>query len=98
MENIVDIVTGVLKENGLQEDNSFQIVNKVAIFPKEYFCCFNHEIQAFETTENTISVHHYFASWSPWYRKLYFRCIKFAARFLGKERYLRLKRRIKRSR
>lgn len=95
IENIVDIVTEVLKTNGLREDNSFQIVNDVAVFPKEVFCCFNHEIQAFETTEDTVSVHHYFASWSPWYRKTYFRCIKVAAKLLGKERYLSLKRRIK---
>ncbi len=95
IENIVDIVTGVLKANGLREDNSYQVVKEVAIYPKETFCCFNHEIQAFELTKDTVSVHHYYASWSPWYRKLYFRCIKYAARILGKERYLRWKRVIK---
>lgn len=96
IENIVDIVTGILKNQGLIGNNTFQIINGVAIFPKEYFCCFNHEIQAFETTEKTVSIHHYYASWSPWYRKLYFRCIKAAAALLGKERYLKWKRRIKR--
>lgn len=95
VENIVDIVTGVLKKNGLEENNNFQIVEGVAVFPKEYFCCFNHEIQAFEITNDTVSVHHYYASWSPWYRKLYFRSIKVAAKVLGKDRYLRWKRRIK---
>lgn len=95
IENIVDVVTAVLNGQGLKGNNAFQIVNGVAVFPKEYFCCFNHEIQAFETTENTISVHHYFASWSPWYRRLYFRCIKEAAAILGKERYLKWKKRIK---
>ncbi len=95
IENIVDVVTGVLKRQGLQGNNTFQIVDGVAVFPKEYFCCFNHEIQAFEMTADTISVHHYFASWSPWYRRLYFRCIKVAAALLGKERYLRWKKRIK---
>lgn len=95
VENIVDVVTGVLKKQGLQGNNTFQIINGVAIFPKEYFCCFDHETQSFETTSETISVHHYFASWSPWYRRLYFKCIKVAARILGKERYLRWKKRIK---
>lgn len=94
IENIVDIVTQVLKEQGLKENNTFQVINGVAVFPKEYFCCFDHEIQAFETTEQTISIHHYFASWSPWYRKLYFRCIKISAAVLGKERYLNWKRKI----
>lgn len=94
-ENIVDVVTGVLKKQGLQENNTFQVVNGVAVFPKEYFCCFDHETQSFEVTDQTISVHHYFASWSPWYRKLYFRCIKLASAALGKDRYLRWKRKIK---
>lgn len=97
VENIVDIVTGVLKQHGLKENNTFQVINGVAVFPKEYFCCFNHEIQAFETTENTVSVHHYFASWSPWYRRAYFKCIKIAAAVLGKERYLKWKHMIKRT-
>lgn len=95
IENIVDVVTAVLNGQGLKGNNAFQIINGVAVFPKEYFCCFNHEIQAFETTGDTISVHHYFASWSPWYRRLYFRCIKMAAAILGKERYLKWKKRIK---
>lgn len=95
LENIVDVVTGVLKKQGLKENNTFQVINKVAVFPKEYFCCFDHETQSFEITGQTVSVHHYFASWSPWYRKFYFRCIKTAASILGKERYLRWKRKIK---
>ena len=92
MENIVDIVTSVLDHNGLIRNNTFQIVSGVAVFPKEYFCCFNHEIQAFEIGENTISIHHYVASWSPWYRRAYFRTIKYTARLLGKKRYLKCKR------
>lgn len=95
LENIVDIVTGVLKQYGLKENNMFQIVKGIAVFPQDYFCCFNHETQAFETTDNTISVHHYFASWSPWYRRAYFKCIKIAAAMLGTEKYLKWKRRIK---
>lgn len=95
IENIVDIVTGVLDRNGLIHDNSYQTVMGVAIYPKEVFCCFNHEIQAFETTPETISIHHYYASWSPWYRKTYFKMIKYVARILGKDNYLRIKRRIK---
>lgn len=95
-ETIVDVVTDILKKQGLKGNNTFQIINEVAVFPKDFFCCFNHEIQAFELSANTISIHHYCASWSPWHRKLYFRCIKIVAALLGKERYLRWKRYIKR--
>lgn len=96
IENIVDIVTGILEEKGLVKDNSFQIVENVAIYPKEYFCCFDHETQSFDIKEETISIHHYAASWSRWNRKLYFKMIKVAALILGKERYLKIKRMIKR--
>ena len=96
IENIVDIVTGILEEKGLVKDNSFQVVENVAIYPKEYFCCFDHETQSFDIKEETISIHHYAASWSRWNRKLYFRTIKVAAQILGKERYLKIKRMIKR--
>lgn len=95
VENIVDIVTGVLDRNGLQKNNSFQVIKDIAVYPKEYFCCFNHEIQDFEIQEETISVHHYAASWSPWYRRAYFKTIKVAAKILGKEQYLRIKGKIK---
>lgn len=95
MENIVDIVTAILDKNGLIKNNSFQIVEGIAVYPKEYFCCFNHETQDFEICKETISIHHYAASWSSWQRRSYFKMIKMAAKILGKERYLKIKRKIK---
>ncbi len=93
-ENIVDVVSGILLKNGLMVNGEFQMAEKVAIYPRDYFCCFNFETQAFETTENTVSVHHYFASWTPWRRRVHFRIVKIIAMLLGKKRYLRLKRKI----
>ena len=95
-ENIVDIVSEVLIKGGLKINGEFQIVENVAIYPRDYFCCFNFETQGFETTENTVSVHHYFASWTPWQSRLHFKIIKLVAAVLGKERYLWLKRKIMR--
>lgn len=94
IETIVDIVTDVLIENGMTANNEIQTVMDTVIYPKEYFCCFNHETQNFDITPDTISIHHYAASWSSWYRKAYFRTIGSVARILGKERYLRLKHKI----
>lgn len=93
-ENIVDIVSEVLIKGGLKINGEFQIVEKVAIYPRDYFCCFNFETQGFETTKNTVSIHHYFASWTPWKRRLHFKIIKLAATILGRERYLWIKRKI----
>lgn len=93
-ENIVDVVSNVLVENGLEINGEFQVVGGAAIYPRDYFCCFNFETQGFETTENTVSIHHYFASWTPLSRRIHFKLIKWAALILGKERYLWLKKKI----
>ncbi len=94
-ENIVDVVSSVLARGGMKVNGEFQMVGKVAVYPMDYFCCFNFETQGFEITDNTVSIHHYFASWTSWHSKLHFKIIKVVAAVLGKERYLSLKRRIK---
>jgi len=91
IENIVDIVSEVFVKDGLKINGEFQMVGQVAVFPQDYFCCFNHEIQDFDITEHTISIHHYLGSWAPWYNRFYFKMIKFAAAVLGKDRYLAIK-------
>lgn len=95
-ETICDIVTGLLVRNGLQINDTLQTICDVTIYPSNYFCCFDHETQSFDIQPHTVSIHHYFASWSPWYRKAYFKCIKYAVKILGKKRYLKIKRLIKR--
>lgn len=94
-ETIVDIVTGLLIKNGLKPNNTFQMVAGIAVYPRDFFCAFNREIQNFELTDNTVSIHHYAASWSTWYRRLRFQMIKWTAVILGKETYLKLKRMFK---
>lgn len=93
-ENIVSIVTGILKSHGLRCNNTFQSIDGVAVYPSDFFCCYDFETQSFSITPETISIHHYFASWFPWYKKMYFKCIKYAAIVLGKERYMKLKRKL----
>ncbi len=92
--NIVDIVSDIFRKNGLKDDGKFQVVEQVAIFPQDYFCCFNFETQGFDKTENTVSIHHYSASWTPWGSRLHFKLIKLVAIVLGKDKYLALKRKI----
>lgn len=97
IENVVELLTGILKEAGLQGNNEEQVVAGVRILPTEYFGCYNHEIQQYEKTDNTISIHHYHASWVPWYRIFKYKVIiRTVASILGKERYLRIKHAIKR--
>lgn len=91
---ICDIVTGLLVQNGMRNDDTCQNVNGVVVFPPDYFCCFDHETQHFSLTENTVAIHHYAASWSNWRRKSRFRLIWLLAEILGPERYKKLKHRL----
>ncbi len=96
IKNVCEVLTDILNEEGLIGNNTDQTVAGVRVMPKEYFGCYNHEIQAYEKTENTVSLHHYHASWVPWYRILKYKIIKYIAKLLGKERYLKIKYAIKR--
>ena len=90
-ETICDIVTKVLVSSGLRKDGSLQLIENVKVFPADYFCGFDHETQHFIITSNTVSIHHYAASWAPWYRKVRFKVIKIIAGIIGPERYKRIK-------
>lgn len=97
ISNVVELLSEILVEEGLKGNNTDQTVGGVRILPTEYFGCYNHEIQNFEKTENTISIHHYYASWIPWYRIFKYKVvIRYTAALLGKDRYLRIKHAIKR--
>ena len=51
IENIVDVVSGVLAGHGLKVNGEYQVVEGVAIYPQDYFCCFNFETQGFEAVK-----------------------------------------------
>lgn len=54
-----------LFNRGLMKDDSFQIVEKVAVFPIEYFSPFNVWTGRLNVTHNTYSIHHCDATWNP---------------------------------
>ena len=91
---VCDIITQILHKNGLICNNTRQTIECVQVLPVEYFCCFNHETQHFRITQNTISIHHYTATWSTWYRKAHFGSIRIIAGMLGPDRYLQIKHKI----
>lgn len=93
-KTIVAYGTEVLRRHGFAGGDRLQQVGTFTIYPAEYFCPFEHETQMMLVTPNTYAIHHYTATWSPWYRRLRFRCIGLAARLLGRRRYLALKHRI----
>ena len=61
---IVDRTTNVLLDFGLERVNSIQNVAGLYIYPKEYFCPKIMDSDEIVITENTVSIHHYDASWA----------------------------------
>lgn len=66
-ETVVKITTRLLCGKGLKAVRDVQEVAGVWIYPKEYFCPKDYKTGVMTITNNTVSIHHYDASWLPWY-------------------------------
>lgn len=66
-ETVVTITTDLLCKYGLKNISDIQEVAGVLIYPKEYFCPKDYATGRLDLTANTASIHHYDASWLPWY-------------------------------
>lgn len=62
---VVERVTDILKELGLEDKPGIQEVAGVYVYPSEFFNPTNLETGEVTITSNTRSVHHYGASWQP---------------------------------
>lgn len=66
-ETVVTITTRLLVRDGLKAINDIQEVDGVKIYPKEYFCPKDYSTGTLTITDKTKSIHHYDATWLPWY-------------------------------
>ena len=69
-ETVVTITTDLLCKYGLKNINDIQEVAGVLVYPKEYFCPKDWISGKITFTNFTYTIHHYDASWLPWYQKL----------------------------
>lgn len=63
LTTIVTITTNLLRKKGLQEKKEIQCVEGIWIYPEEFFCPINYYTGAKKITANTLTIHHYAASW-----------------------------------
>ena len=63
LTTIVKYTTDVLKKHGLAPSNNIQKIGDFYIYPKDYFNPINMSTGEISITDNTISIHHYAASW-----------------------------------
>lgn len=60
----VTIITGITKQNyGLKQNNQFQDLKYVTIYPNDYFCPKNHINGDIYLTNNSYCIHHFAGSW-----------------------------------
>lgn len=59
----VTIITNACLEKGLVQNNSFQVIEGFALYPKEYFCPKSYTDGVIYLTSKTCCIHHFNASW-----------------------------------
>ena len=80
------VVTDML--NGLIKNNSFQIVDGLAIYPSSVFCGYDQDVKEMDIREDTISVHHYAGTWTEKTKKQIIR--KYLKKIFGVEGYRKI--------
>lgn len=74
MKTINMRITEILDKHGYIHEDVRQCVAGMDIFPSEIFCGYDGKRRKICITEHTLMVHHYAASWLPWYRKVRLKC------------------------
>lgn len=80
MSTNVEAITKTCLSKGLELNNTFQIVDGFALYPKNVFCPKNYENGLIELTDDTYTIHHFSGSWlsgrKVFWRNLSYRIIK----------------------
>lgn len=62
-KTVVEYTTELLFNRGLQNIPTIQLIDGIHIYPKDYFCPKDYKTNKLTITNNTVSIHHYTASW-----------------------------------
>lgn len=87
---VVQRTTELLKKYGLKDTIKQQCVCNIVIYPAEFFCPRDMRNGVLKITSNTISIHHFMASWAKKSDIYYARILRLVHRVLGQRmfRYL----------
>lgn len=73
LTTVVDRVSSILKKNGYNFiEDGIQLCGDVYIYPSDYFCPLDYYTGELHITNNTISIHHYSATWHDEREKHYY--------------------------
>lgn len=57
------ITSDILKRHGAKMNNTYQRLENITLYPREYFCPLNYYTGVLQKTDNTLSIHHFSMSW-----------------------------------
>lgn len=77
--------TEILRGFGLKLNNHMQVVCGTTIYPTEYFQPTDMNTGKIHLTKNTVSIHHYAASWESRYNRLRGKVYQFIRRIFGEK-------------
>ena len=59
----VKLITNELDKHGFVPNNSYQIVDGMALYPNDFFCPKSYETGIISLTVNSVTIHHFNGSW-----------------------------------
>lgn len=59
----VEILTGICRKKGLVFDDAFQVVDGLAVYPREVFCPVDYDTMKLKKTRKTVTIHWFSGSW-----------------------------------
>ena len=77
LTTVVTRVTNLLVAKGLQQTNQRQEVEGILVYPHEYFCPIRTTDSQMNISPNTVSIHHYAASWTTMTHRVLRRLVLF---------------------
>ena len=83
MQTNVVMLSGKMRERGLKLDNTFQVADGCAFYPKDYFCPKDYTTNRIMRTERTHTIHHFASSWLDEEAKNYKRKLDGLAHVVG---------------
>lgn len=59
----VEVLTRLCRKYGLQLNDRYQVVDGLAVYPREYFCPVDYETEKLKRTRKTVTIHWFSGSW-----------------------------------
>lgn len=62
-KTVNSVITELLEKHCKLQNNTFQVVNGLAIYPSSIFCGYDLDVMEYDIHPDTVSVHHYAGTW-----------------------------------